>query len=156
MMKRCFVLLSLLGFASCHRPHTYDAEATVERISPVRKDENGRTLTVDVEVAYAGCPGKQIEVARGDATLASCVSKYSVGAKIPVQVEHYWTDEGHYTWGLRRIGDCPRVRDPADEASYALVRECGDVNVNGTRVGFECSYVPRRELLRRCPWFKRR
>jgi hypothetical protein len=148
--------LLILIVAGCHRPRTYETEATVERVSAVRKDESGRTVTVDFELSYSGCPGKQIEVVRSDATFAICVSKYSVGAKVPVKVEHFWSEAGHYTWAVRRVGDCARVVDPSDEASYALVRECQDFNVNGARVGFECSFEPKKELLQRCPWFRRR
>lgn len=151
------VLLSvLLLLEGCHRARTYETEATVERLSAVRKDEAGRTLTMDLEISYAKCPGKQIEVARGDAAFAACLSKYSVGSKVPVAVEHFWTEEGHYAWTLKRVGDCARVIDPGDEASYTLVRACEDWNINGTRVGFQCSMQADNELLTACPWFRRR
>jgi hypothetical protein len=147
------MLLVLL--AGCHRPHAYDTEGRVKRVSAVRKDETGRTLTVDFELSYTSCPGKQIEVARGDAAFAACIAKYPVGTRVPLHVEHFWDDAGHWAWAIRRVGDCPRQIDPSDEASYALIRECGDFNVNGTRVGFDCTLAPKSELLERCPWFRR-
>ena len=78
------------------------------------------------------------------------------GDKVTVAIDHEWVPEGHYRWTVRRVGDCERVRDPSDEASYAMVRECDDLVVNGTRVGFQCKYLPEKKLVEKCPWFRRR
>jgi len=141
--------------AACHRSKHYDATVEVTRSTPVRKDDTGKTLTLDLEYSFFECPGTQNEVIRGDVAFAACVGKYKVGEKIPVKIDHEWADEGHYTWVVRRIGDCPREPDPNDEASFGLVRECEDWTVNGTRVGFQCTYAPEKKLLEKCPWFGR-
>jgi len=142
--------------AACHRPKRYDTNVEVTRISVVRKDQTGKPLTLDFEVSYSECPGTQIEVIRGDAEFAACASKYKVGDKVGVAIDHEWADEGHYKWTIRKIGDCARATDPDDEASYAMVRECDDWSVNGTRVGFQCKYIPEKKLIDKCPWFRRR
>jgi hypothetical protein len=158
MTKRAVVPMLVLAVTatSCHRSRTYDARATVTRVSPVRKDETGKTLTLDFEISYDECPGTQTEVMRGDAAFAACVSKYAVGTKVPLRIDHAWTAEDRYGWTVKRVGDCDRAVDPSDEASYALVRDCRDWTVNETRVGFQCEYNPGAELLKKCPWFRRR
>jgi len=42
-----------------------------------------------------------------------------------------------------------------DEASYKLVRDCQDWQVNGQRAGFVCNYTNKKELNKKCPWFFR-
>jgi hypothetical protein len=148
-------VLLVAGLGACHRPKHYDANVEVTRISPVRADENGRTLTVDIELSYYDCPGTQLEVIRGDATFAECIAKHKVGDRIPVAITRTWASQGVYTWNVDRIGDCTHLKDPSDEASYALVRECDDWTINGTRVGFQCRYLPEKHLIDKCPWFQR-
>ena len=151
------VLSSLvLVVPACHRPKHYDANVEVTRVAAVREDETGKPLTLDVEVSYVDCPGTQMEVIRGGPEFAACAGKYKVGDKLQVGIDHEWDEEGHYKWTVRKVGDCTRVPDPNDEASYALVRECDDWSINGTRVGFQCKYIPEKKLVDKCPWFKRR
>jgi hypothetical protein len=158
----CFVRTLVVGAAvfglltACHRPKHYDANVEVTRIAVVRKDETGKPLTLDFEVSYVECPGSQMEVVRGGPEFAACVGKYKVGDRVKVGIDHEWDDEGFYKWTVRTVGDCTRVPDPNDEASYAMVRECEDWSVNGTRVGFQCKYIPEKKLVDKCPWFKRR
>ena len=147
----------VLVSTGCHRPKNYEANVEVTRVSPIRKDEAGKVLTQDFEFSFVECPGTQIEVVRGDAQFAACTSKYKVGDKVKLAIEHrYGSDEGAWKWVVKKIGDCDRVQDPNDEASYALVRECEDWQVNGTRVGFQCKYTPEKKLIDKCPWFRRR
>jgi hypothetical protein len=148
--------LALFVASGCHRPKHYEANVEVSRVSPIRKDEQGKVLTLDLEISYVECPGTQVEVMRGDAVFAACVSKYKVGEKVKIELDHVWHEEGHYEWRVNKVGDCTRVIDPNDEASYAMVRECTDWEVNGTRVGFQCKYIPEKNLLQKCPWFRRR
>jgi len=147
---------SIALLSACRRPTKHETSVEITRLSPVRKDAAGKPLTFDVEVSYVDCPGAQLEVVRGDAAFAACVSKYKVGEKVGVGIDHRWADEGYYTSQIVRLGDCPRVPDPNDEASYTLVRECSDWEVNGSRVGFQCKYVPDSTLIDKCPWFRKR
>ena len=150
------VLFALVA-QGCHRSKSYEANVEVTRVAPIRKDEKGKTLTQDFEFSYFECPGTQIEVVRGDAKFAECTSKYKIGDKVKVAIDHQWgSEEGVYKWNVKKIGDCERVQDPSDEASFAMVRECDDWSVNGTRVGFQCKYTPEKKLIDKCPWFRRR
>lgn len=148
--------IAVASTAACHRPKHYDTDVEVTRVSVVRKDDAGKPLTLDLEVAYSECPGNQIEVIRGGPDFAACAGKYKVGDKVRIGIDHEWGSEGHYKWTVRKVGDCTRVADPNDEASYAMVRECDDWTVNGSKVGFQCKYVPEQNLVDKCPWFKRR
>jgi hypothetical protein len=150
------IALAVALLPACHRTTHYEATVEVTRIAPIRKDETGKPLTLDFEVAYTECPGTQMEVVRGGAEFAACVSKFKVGEKVKVAIDHEWAPEGVYKWVVRKVGDCERVPDPNDEASYALVRECDDWVVNGSRVGFQCKYSPEQNLVDKCPWFRRR
>jgi hypothetical protein len=154
------ILATAMGFAlltsACHRRSHHETNVEVTRVAPVRKDETGKPITLDFEVSYVECPGTQIEVIRGDAAFAACVGKFKVGEKVRIGIDHEWAEEGHYKWTIRSVGDCTRVPDPNDEASYAMVRECDDWNINGTRVGFQCKYLPEKKLIDKCPWFRRR
>jgi hypothetical protein len=145
---------ALVASAGCHRPKSHEANVEVTRVQAVRKDEAGGPhagLRVHTE-----CPGTQIEVVRGDAKFSACTGKYKVGDKVKVSIQHVWSDQDVYQWTVTKVGDCERVSDAADEASYALVRECDDWEVNGARVGFQCKYTPEKKLIDKCPWFKRR
>lgn len=150
------VVLFALVATGCHRTKSFEANVEVTRVTPIRKDEQGKTLTQDFEFSYFECPGTQIEVVRGDTKFAECTSKFKVGDKVKVAIDHRWADEGVYKANVTKIGDCERIADPADEASFAMVRECDDWDVNGTRVGFQCKYTPEKKLVDKCPWFQRR
>jgi len=145
------VLLPLA--VGCHRSRSYDVKVDITRVSVVRRDENHRALTTDVEFSYGDCPGTQIETIRGGEEFSGCISKYPVGAKVPLHLVHRWTHEGHYSWEVDQLGDCKRPPDPNDEASFALVRECEDWKVNGATVGFQCQIAPKKALIDKCPWF---
>jgi hypothetical protein len=156
-MKKAILLLGIaaLSVAGCHRSKLYDANVQVTRISPVRSDETGAVLTMDVEISYDECPGTQTEVLRGGKEFAACMQKVKVGDKAKVKLEHHWDPEGHYVFEVYEVQGCARPPDPNDEAGYKLVRECSDWNVNGSRVGFQCNYTGKKELSKTCPWFKR-
>lgn len=158
MVRRIVTALCVLVcvlLVGCHKTKRYESSVEVTRVAPVRKDQNGKALTLDFEFSFVDCPGTQIEVIRGDAAFAECVQKYKVGERVKLAIDHLWVDEGHYDWVVRRVGDCERIPDPNDEASYAMVRECDDWLVNGQRVGFQCRYIPEKKLVDKCPWFRR-
>lgn len=142
--------------AGCHRSKRYETKAEVTRIQAVRKDPAGKPLKLDVEVSYSECPGSQSEVIRGGPDFAACASKYAVGQSVRLTIDHTWDPEGHYSWTVSKLGDCARVPEPSDDGSYAVVRECYDRSVDGTRVGFQCRHIPDKKLIDACPWFKRR
>jgi hypothetical protein len=157
-MTRCSIVASVslaLALTGCQRPKHYEANVEVTRVSPVRKDEGGTVLTTDFEFSFFECPGTQIEVIRGGKDFSACVSKFKVGDKVKVKLEHHWDPEGHYDYDVYEVQGCPRPPDPNDEASFKMVRECSDWTVNGARVGFQCNYTNKKELNKKCPWFRR-
>jgi hypothetical protein len=150
------LILAALPLVSCHRAKQYEATVELTRISAIRKDEQGAVLTSDVEFSYFECPGTQIEVIRGGKEFSSCVQHLKVGEKVKIKLEHKWDPEGFYDYDVFEVQGCKRPPDPNDEASYKMVRECNDWNVNGTRVGFQCNYSNKKELNKKCPWFMKR
>jgi hypothetical protein len=64
--------------------------------------------------------------------------------------------DGTFKPAVLKLGDCPRVPDPNDEASFEIVQVCNDIFVNGVKVGFHCDRKPSAELLQKCPWFRPR
>jgi hypothetical protein len=139
---------------SCHRSKAYESEVEITRMSSVTKDAAGKVLTSDVEFSYTDCPGSQVETLRGDAKFSECIARYKVGQKVKVKLDHQWPDD-HYVWTVNKVGDCDRTVDPADEASFAVLRDCEDWEVTGARVGFRCSLKAESKLVDKCPWFRR-
>lgn len=157
MLLRSLVLVcvSIGVLSACRKTKTYTSNVEVTRVASVRKDETGAPITLDLEFSYVECPGSQMEVVRGGKDFAACVSKFKVGDKVPIAIEHAWSREGQYKWNVTKVGDCARVRDPEDEASFAMVRECAEWKVNDQRVGFQCKVAPEKALIEKCPWFRR-
>ncbi len=150
------IACAIAVLTGCHKPKKYEADVEITRMAVVRKDEQGKPITLDFEMTYFACPGTQIEVIRGDAAFASCVMKHKVGEKVHVAIDHVWDPHGYRKHNVTKVGDCPRTLDPDDEASFTMVRECEDWQVNGAKVGFRCNYVPEKKLVEACPWFARR
>ena len=151
------LVASSLPLIGCHRSKQYESNVEVTRVGAIRKDEQGNAITTDVELSYSECPGTQVEVIRGGKEFSQCVArKVKVGDKVKVKLEHHWDPEGFYDYDVFEVQGCPRPPDPNDEASYKMVRECADWNVNGARVGFQCSYQNKKELNKKCPWFMKR
>jgi hypothetical protein len=147
------VLTPALG---CHRSKTYESDVTITRSAVVRRDAMGRPQTLDLEVSYVRCPGTQIEVLRGGPEFAACVGIHKVGETVPVVVQHVWDDRGVWRNEVVEVAGCKRDREPDDEGSFTMVRECEDWTVNGARVGLWCDYGPNENLVKKCPWFARR
>lgn len=147
------LVLASLPLLGCHKTKTYESTVEVTRIAAVRKDEQGAALTTDFEFSYSECPGTQIEVIRGGKEFSACVAKFKVGDKVKIKIQHHWDVEGHYDADVYEVQGCARPPDPNDEASYKMVRDCSDWNVNGARVGFQCKYTEKKELNKKCPWF---
>ena len=158
-MKKLVVMALVVGslpFASgCHRSKEYEANVEITRTMVLRKDEAGAPTNSDAEFSYIECPGTQIEIIRGGKEFSECMKKYKVGDKVKVKLTHAWDPEGHWDYDVHELGGCKRPPDPNDEASYKMVRDCADWNVNGVRVGFECKYADKVELTKKCPWFKK-
>ncbi len=159
MNKAAFVLstVTFLGLTSCHKTKTYESDVKITRLSVVRKDEQGKPITMDTEVDYFPCPGEQHEVIRGNAEFSGCVlSKLKLGDTTKAKIVHRWDPAGVYRSDIVELGGCKRELDPNDEASFQMVRDCEDWSVNGAKVGFRCNIASKKNLNKVCPWFQRR
>lgn len=151
------IVASALLVAGCHEsPKTYQSTIQLWRYDVVDKDGSGKPLLADVEVEWEKCPGDQMEVVRGDAAFATCMSKYKIGDVVPAEVIWAWDDRGYYQWDVTRIGDCPRPPQGAgDTASFEEIEECDDLTMHGQNVGFTCNRKPHEKLASVCPWMRR-
>lgn len=157
-MRPAAALLALVALAGCARSRRYHSRVEVVRVDARRMERtSGRPRVLDVELRYVDCPGKQTEVIRGGQDFARCFfERNPVGARVAVEVDHHPTRDGEWEWDVVSVGGCARPPDHEDEASFETVQECRDVMAYGQRIGFRCERIPQRELLVRCPWFRRR
>lgn len=159
-MKTTTIVLAAAAAAAllttgCHRTKQYEATVEIDRLSVVRVDEAGHRLTTDLAFSYVECPGDQEEVLRGGKEFSECIAKHKVGDKVKVKVVHAYDPEGFYDYDVIEVDGCKRPPDPHDEASNKEVRECSDWVVHGATVGFQCMYTDKKELNKKCPWFKK-
>ncbi len=148
------VALSLVA-TGCKKKKDFETNVKLTRLQVVKRDEKGSPLTMDVEVTYVDCPGTQIEILRSGPEFASCMQKYKLDDQVGVRIKRVKDPEGFWDWDVLQVGDCTRVPDPHDEASYKMVRECSDWQVNKVSVGFECDYSDQKVLKKKCPWFSK-
>jgi hypothetical protein len=146
-----------LFLAACQPgPKEYTSNVKITRLDVVRRDATGAPVTTDVEVSYEECPGFQHEVIRGGREFSACMAKHKIDAMVPVKIVHAPGAGGYLESKIHEVGGCSRPPDPRDEASFQTVRDCSPMLVNGVEVGFECRYLGKKELVKKCPWFKRR
>lgn len=157
MLHRSLALAAsaLLVAACSEQPKRYASEVQIGRIDVVHRDAKQKPVTMDVEVEWTQCPGEQREVVRGDAAFAECMQKHPLGAKLPVVVDWQREPNGRYDWDILEIGGCKRVPEGHDDSSFEMVQECETLKEHEEPVGFRCNRVPHKELLAKCPWFRR-
>jgi hypothetical protein len=145
------VALALL--AGCGREsRRFETTVQIVRTETV-KDRTG--TVIDVELEYADCDGDQHEVFQADAAFATCIGRYKTGEKVTSTIHFQQMPDGHFDSEVERVGECKRERDSQDERSYEIVHQCHDLKVNGVVIGFHCDRRPSKELLAKCPWFRR-
>jgi hypothetical protein len=149
-----FLLLLAVSTLGCHRPKDYEANVEVTRVMVLRKDETGNPINMDLEFSFVECPGTQIEVIRGGKEFSECIKNTKLGDKVKVKLNHHFTDEGRWDYSVYQVNECKRPPDPNDEASYKMVRDCADWMVNGQKAGFQCNYADKKDLNKKCPWFR--
>jgi hypothetical protein len=155
-VRQAFILV-LLALMGCSKgPKTYESNVEVTRIDVVRRDPQGNPITTDVEVSYVECPGTQLNTIRGGREFSACMAKHKVGEKLRAKIEHARDRNGYFDHKINLLGECARPPDPLDEASFANIRDCSPMLVNGVQVGFECKYIGKKELNKVCPWFATR
>ena len=153
---RRLILVFLCMLPSCkNKSQDYQTHVTLKGSEVVSWDDAGVPRIVEVTVEYPDCPGDQLETLQGNAEFTTCALKYKVGETLPASIEWGPTDYGHYDSEITKLGECPRKRDPRDARSYEVVQVCSDVIINGVLAGFHCDRKPTKELLEKCPWFRR-
>ncbi len=147
----------LLG---CGRaPKDYRTTVMLKRVDVITRPSAAGppSTTVDVEFEYPSCPGEQVEVIRGDAKFAECLTAaHKVGDTTPVRIRHARGRDGVWDWDVIEMAGCARPPLDGDEASFDVVQECAPIRLHGREVGFRCTRVPEKALLASCPWFARR
>jgi len=152
---RPVLLLLAAPLLSCSRaPRDYTSRIELLRVEPIRRDDAGNVLTLDVEMSFVDCPGEQRKTVRGPRDFAECMAKHKPGEKVPVTVRHLQRDDGTWDFSVTDVAGCARKRDPNDEASFSVVQVCTDLVVHSATVGFRCDRRPSAELLTKCPWFR--
>lgn len=143
-------------FLACKADKYYTTKVEINRIEILKYDSQKNPLILDVEISYPECPGKQIEIFRGNKEFAKCIlENYKLHDQMNAEIHWYWNTLGYYQWDVVKLGNCQRWKDPLDEFSYEMIEQCEDFIVYGVRVGFVCKRIPTEELLKVCPWFRR-
>lgn len=157
LLVRRVLLASLLfgTLLSCHRERYWESVCQVVRRDVVEEDDKGKVTQIDVELEWDPCPGDQFQVLRGGAEFAACMSKYEVGAFVPVKVKQWWDTRGFYTWDIYQVGECRRDIEPFTEGSFERSQECSETKSFGHVNGFTCNRKPFAKLVSICPWMAR-
>jgi hypothetical protein len=143
--------------AGCNKPVTYST--TVEVLQVQRFGQNPTTGAgiIDLELKFIECPGDARRIMRGDKTFGQCGVKFKKGDKVRAElVVNYSADRGQYRSEIVRLDDCPVKLDPNEEANYEIVQDCKDLVVSGATVGVHCDRTRNKDLVAKCPWFRRR
>ncbi len=158
MKKLNYILVILTLFSSCRRgPLTFEPTIELNRLEVVSFDEAGKPLTMDVEITYPECPGDQIEILRGDKKFTDCIlENFKKQDRAKAKILWQWNELGYYDWEVNKIGQCERKVDRDDEVSYDMIEECEDYVVYGDNVGFRCKRIATADLIKVCPWFRRK
>jgi hypothetical protein len=158
MKMKYFILILLLLFISCRKgPVNYESTIELNRLEVVSYDKSNKPLTMDVEITYPECPGDQIEIIRGDKKFTDCIlANFKKHDRATASILWQWNELGFYDWEVNKIGPCERKVDKDDEVSYDMIEECEDYVVYGNNVGFRCKRIATSDLIKKCPWFRRK
>jgi hypothetical protein len=128
----------------------------MERVQALGSGEQGPSV-LDVEFGYAACPGHPQAIVRGDRAFAACAKGLKVGDRVPAEITFvYNAERGQYRSDVTKVAGCERKPDAKDDATYDLIRSCGDVTVHGLPMGVHCDKTRSPELVAKCPWFFRK
>jgi hypothetical protein len=155
LSPRAAIALSCLALLACEKPKHYTTTVEVIQVQHFGRDPNGANA-MDLELKFVDCPGDARKIMRGDKTFGPCGSKFKKGDKPTVElVSTYNAEKGSYRSEIVKIDDCPVKIDPTDEANWEVVQTCKDLTASGSTVGVRCERKRGKELLEKCPWFRR-
>jgi len=142
--------------AGCDKPVHYTTTVEVLQVQRMGQDKSAPGMT-DLDLKFVECPGEARKVIRGDKTFGQCGVKFKKGDKIQAEVVlAYSSDRGQYRSEIVRLDDCPIKLDPKEDANYEVVQDCKDLVASGAVVGVHCDRTRNKELVAKCPWFRRR
>ena len=159
MMRRRHALGMLAAapfFSACDKPVHYTTTVEVVQMQRFGQEKTGPGM-MDLELKFIECPGDARKIMRGDKTFGQCGAKFKVGDKVSAElVQTYSTERGSYRSEIVRLDDCSVKLDPKEEANYEIVQDCKDLVASGAVVGVHCDRTRNKELVAKCPWFRRR
>jgi hypothetical protein len=142
----------------CEKPAHYTTKVEIVQVQKLgSQDPAAGPRMMDLELKFVECPGDARKVVRGDKNFGQCGAKFQKGDQLPVElVVNYSYERGQYRDEVVRIGDCPIKVDPKEDANYEVIQDCKDLLATGAVVGVRCDRTRSKDLLAKCPWFRRR
>ena len=145
---------TLLGCKKKPMHHTTTVE--VHQVQHYGNIAAGRIGTTDLELNFVNCPGTARQVVRASKAFTECAPNIKAGDRLEAEiVSSYNIERGSYRSEILRLGACSVKADPKDEANYETVQMCTDLEATGVTVGVRCDRTRSKELLAKCPWFRR-
>lgn len=153
-------VVSIVGFAGvvagCNRAtQQYTTTVEVGEVQHYGQAAKGGSIT-DLELKFVDCPGDARKYIRADKAFGQCNPNIKEGERLKAEVvAKYNSESNSYKSEVVRLGDCPMKFDPTDEANYEIVQTCTDLEASGAVVGVHCDRSRSKELVAKCPWFRR-
>ncbi|AKV01267.1 hypothetical protein AKJ09_07930 [Labilithrix luteola] len=149
-----FVLLLTAG---CDKPKHYTTTVQLAQLQRFGQTTPGSKASImDLELKFVDCPGDAMKLVRADKAFGECAANFKSGDKLEAElVSTYSSERGGYRNEVVRIGSCPLKMDPKEEANYEMVQTCRDLEATGVVVGVHCDRQRSKELVAKCPWFRR-
>jgi hypothetical protein len=158
MLRRALIVVPALFASGCEKPATYTTKVEIVQIQKLGgRDPSTGPGMMDLELKFLECPGDARKVIRGDKNFSPCGAKFKKGDQVPVElVLNYSYERNQYRNDLLKVGDCPIKLDPKEDANYEVIQDCKDLVSSGAVVGVHCDRTRNKDLLAKCPWFRRR
>jgi hypothetical protein len=152
-----FLVGSSLAVGACEKPTRYTTTVQVLDVHRHGQDPKAAPGMTDLELKFIDCPGDARKIVRSDKAFGPCGAKFQKGDKIPAEVVlTYSSERSQYRNEIVRLGDCPLKLDPKEDANYEMIQDCRDLVASGAVVGVHCDRTRNKELVAKCPWFRRR
>ncbi|AKU98974.1 hypothetical protein AKJ09_05638 [Labilithrix luteola] len=142
--------------SGCSKPQRhYTTTVEVGEVQHYGQAAKGGSIT-DLELKFVDCPGDARKYVRADKGFGQCNPNIKEGEHLEAEVvAKYNSESNSYRSELVRLGGCPMRFDPTDEANYEIVQTCTDLEASGVVVGVRCDRSRSKELVAKCPWFRR-
>jgi hypothetical protein len=155
--SRLVLALFALATTGCkEKPKHYTTTVEVRQVQRYGNVAAGRTGTTDLELNFPDCPGTARKFVRANKAFSECAPNIKAGDKLEAElILSYSSERESYRNELVRLGTCAVKVDSKDEANYETVQTCTDLEMTGSVVGVRCDRSRSKELIEKCPWFRR-